>query len=135
MFKIKFNYSWFHLMLQTNIRYIIDSINNKKTLILIRYSHSLYSVLSILEKEFRLIKSSFIFRKWIFIRLLPTFGRKRLHIKIFNSKLNRNFFSYKKLRTLSVQFPYIVVYSSKNICSAYKAIQKKHGGILCFIIY
>lgn len=50
-------------MLHTYINYIIDSINNSKTLIIVRYTPILYSILSILEKEFRLIGPSFIFRK------------------------------------------------------------------------
>lgn len=47
----------------SSIACIINSINNKKKVILLRYRSSIYTLLQIMEKEFKLIQISFIFKQ------------------------------------------------------------------------
>lgn len=50
-------------MVYKSLTYIINSINANKKIILLRYTPILYSIVMILEREFRLVKTSFVFKK------------------------------------------------------------------------
>ena len=46
-----------------SLKYILDNINRCKKVTLIRFTPTLYSLVNILEKEFGIIKNSFVFKQ------------------------------------------------------------------------
>lgn len=125
------------MSMSSSLQYILDCINRNRKIILLEYTPMLYSLVGILEKEFGLIRGSFVFKKWLFILSgsLRHLNRRRLCVKIYNLKSKKCFLSLKKLKRYIVFNPYIIVHSSKGLCSARKAVERKTGGALYCMIY
>ena len=125
------------MKISSSIKHILDSINYNRKIILVKYTPTLYIVLNILEKEFRLIKRSFIFKQWLFVipELANELNKRYLSMKIHNSKSDKRFLSFERLKKYTKFNPYVIVHSTKGLCSASKALQTNNGGILYCVLY
>lgn len=120
------------------IKLIIYNINNRKNIFTIKYTFFFYSILLIFEKEFGFISYNFIVGGWIFVILNLThfyLKSKKLQYKIFNGKLRNNLMSYKQLKSFKAFSNYIIIFTTKGVCSIDKVINQKKGGVLYCLVY